>query len=176
MNDELSPSERDAFEALSRERAASRVLEERVVGALRREGLVREPRTARAPVWAWRLMPAMAAGLLLFAGGVMVGTRLNPAGPGVPAGPLAGGDRATRLQQSGERYLAELAALSRTDDSTRSPERTRGSQVASRILRQAAQEVARLDPSDPLAGRINGGGELADAAVASSEGTHIVWY
>lgn len=175
MSDELSPSERDAYEALPREREASRLLEERVVGALRREGLLRAPRAARVPVWSWRLMPAMAAGLLLFAGGVFVGTRLDGASP-VPAGPMAAGDRATRIEQSGQRYLAELSALSRGVDTTRSDERTRGSQVASRILRQAAQEVARLDPNDPLADRIVGGGEMADAALASNEGTHIVWY
>ncbi len=176
MNDELSPNERDAFEALPRERPAPRMLEERIVGALKRDGLLREPRTERAPWWSWRLMPAMAAGLLLFAGGVLVGTRMNPAATAVPAGTATATDRAARIEQGGQRYLAELTALSRTDDTTRSPERTRGSQVASRILRQAAQEVARLDPTDPLADRITGGGELADAAVASSEGTHIVWY
>ncbi len=86
------------------------------------------------------------------------------------------GDRATRIERSGTDYLAALVALSRTGDTTRSPERTRGRQAASRILRQAAQEVARLDPNDPLATRILDAGEAAGTELASNEATHIVWY
>ncbi len=180
MNDELNPNERDAFEALPRERQAPRALEERVLGALRREGLVRAPRAARPAWWSWRLVPAMAAGLALFAGGVVVGVRLEPTV--APRSSLtaasvgAGGDRAARIERSGSRYLDELTALSRATDTTQSPERARGRLAAGRILRQAAQEVARMDPNDPLAERILGGGELVSAQLANNEPTHFVWY
>lgn len=171
MNDELSPNERDAFASLPRERATPRALEERVVDALRREGLVREPRGARTPWWSWRLVPAMAAGLALFAGGVFVGVRLAP---GV-SGAVAKGDPATRIEQSGASYLGALSALERDADTTRSTGRDHAREVASRTLRQAAQQVARLDPNDPMATRILGTGEVA-AQVASNDATHFVWY
>jgi hypothetical protein len=173
-DDELNPNEREALEALPRERQAPRPLEERVVNALRREGLVRTPGAARPPWWSVRLAfaPAMAAGLLLFAGGVLLGARLAPPAA-APAG--AGADRATRIEQSGAHYLDALAALSRSSDTAQSVERSRGRQAAGRVLRQAAQEVVRLDPNDALAARILGRPDAADAQLASNDATHIVW-
>jgi hypothetical protein len=181
MNDELRPSERDAFEALPREHAAPRALEERVVGALRREGLVRAPRAERAPWWTWRLSfaPALAAGLLLFAGGVFVGARVAPTlGPQAhEAGPAAAAD----LEASGDAYLDALSAYSRSDDSSQAGGRDVARRSASRFLRLAAQEMARLDPDDPLAAAVLNSGPLASAEprgvdAANAEATHIVWY
>ena len=72
---ELTPEERAAFAALPRERAASRLMEERTVGELRRRGLLRR---ARRPRWM-----AAAAALALFAGGFGAGwaSRSDPSGP-----------------------------------------------------------------------------------------------
>jgi hypothetical protein len=83
-DDELTAEERARFSALPRERPPSAYLEERIVQALRRDGVVRAPwyrRTVTVPV-------AAAAGLLLFALGAAAGNaapwlspRAEPAAP-----------------------------------------------------------------------------------------------
>jgi hypothetical protein len=80
-----------------------------------------------------------------------------------------------RIERSGGDYVDALAALARLADTARSAESDRARASASRTLRQAAREVARLAPDDPIAERILGT-DLATAALASNEGTHIVWY
>jgi hypothetical protein len=177
MNDDLRPNERDAFEALPRERQTPRALEERVVGALRREGLLHAPRGERAPWWTWRLAfaPALAAGLLLFAGGVFVGARVAPSlgTPAREAGPAVAAD----LERSGADYLSALSAYSRSADTSQTGERARARASASRFLRLAAQEMARLDPSDPVAEAVLNSQPLASGVDAqTAEATHIVWY
>lgn len=78
FEDELSAEERRALEGLAREKAAPPLLEERVVGALRREGLLRPPnnlRGLRAP----RAGLAVAASLLFFVLGALAGARWGSA-------------------------------------------------------------------------------------------------
>jgi hypothetical protein len=74
-------------------------LQERVVESLRARALLRAPRSVLAPRWAWPV--AIAAGLLLFAGGWAVGRRTAPE-PG--AGPAAGLRHYTLLLYEGPRF------------------------------------------------------------------------
>lgn len=86
------PTEAGDPRRLERERDPPPELEDRVVAALHRRGLLTgEPRTDGAgPGWRHvRLALAMAAGLLLFAGGAWVGRNTAPAAP-VPAAALTG--------------------------------------------------------------------------------------
>lgn len=80
FDDELNGRERRAFDALAREREAPAALEERVVHALGREGLLRAPATTHAVAGSRRptlprLGLAVAASVALFALGVLVGAR-----------------------------------------------------------------------------------------------------
>lgn len=153
---ELSRDERAGFEALPRERAPSRILEERTVKALVDRGLIRSRRhrfALRAP-WA---AAAIAASLAFFVSGVVVGQWM---GSRQTANALAAlysdpTDRAAALVQS--TASAQRAALSDLVDAARSaqPEDVeRAREVAFAALWAAAAEIARLDPDDPAAARI----------------------
>jgi hypothetical protein len=67
--DDLTPSEREAFAALPREAPASDLLEERTVRALAARGWIRGRRRSRILAWGG----AAAACLLFFAGGFALG-------------------------------------------------------------------------------------------------------
>ena len=69
--DELTPSEREAFAALPREAEPSDLLEERTVRALRAAGLLGQRRPWRRPVFTWAA--AAAACLLFFVAGFAAG-------------------------------------------------------------------------------------------------------
>lgn len=74
FEDELSAEERRALDALAREKTPPPLLEERVVGALRREGMLRPAQNIRG-LRARRTGLAVAASLLLFALGALAGAR-----------------------------------------------------------------------------------------------------
>ena len=65
-DDELTPEERAAMESLPRERDPDSALEERIVRALRAQGLLAPPATLRLvpPAWGW--LAAAAAADVLF--------------------------------------------------------------------------------------------------------------
>jgi hypothetical protein len=93
---ELTPRETDAYSRLARESEPPPALEERIVGALRNEGLLRS-RFAPSVRVSWPL--ALAAGLVLFAAGMVAGRVLAPrpqvggadAVVATPASPAPGG-------------------------------------------------------------------------------------
>lgn len=82
--DELTPEEKRALGALAAGPEPPPGLEEAVVARLHADGLIGRPRRAAV---AWAI--AAAAGLALFALGVAVGARREPAGSS-PAGPALG--------------------------------------------------------------------------------------
>jgi len=75
----LTPEEESALRELARGPTPRTEVEDRVVAALRRRGLLGRPRRR----FGWRLTVAAAAAVLLFAGGYLVGRR-SVAGTGVP--------------------------------------------------------------------------------------------
>jgi hypothetical protein len=160
-HDELTPAERRAFEQLPRERSPRATLEERVVGALRRRGLLPIPLAATSPrrhALPW-LVGAVAASLALFAGGFAagqyVGARNGAAAviSGVQAHASAT-QVAAHAERAGALYVAALAALNQVTDSTDPAARARARQVAVNALGAAATEVAELAPDDPLAAAV----------------------
>ncbi|MDP2471239.1 MAG: hypothetical protein Q8W46_10250 [Candidatus Palauibacterales bacterium] len=163
---ELTAAEREALDALPREREPGRLLEERTVRTLRDEGLLasgpgRRVESAsdsgmstRRP-W-WRSAAAIAAGIALFAGGLSVGQVL---GARQTADALqtvfVGRDArlASEVQRTGSDYVAALAALSEVDFQ-QPADSGQALEVALTALWAAANEIVRLAPDDPLTARI----------------------
>lgn len=162
----LKPEEEAALAALPRERAPSRMLEERTVRALRQRGLLREPR--RAPITAaWRAA-GIAAALALFAGGTAFGQWL---GGRQTAAAIAAVERtdalaaALEVQVAGTAWLDAMAALVDATDGA-DPEAVRQArEVALAVYRGATEEIQRLQ--EPESG----------AAADSVSGVrHVVWF
>jgi hypothetical protein len=152
----LTDEERDALRALPREMIPPATLEDRVVGTLRREGLLHSaPRGIRVSAWprrasAW--VAAAAAAVALFASGMVVGQRsATRTVAGAMAARLSGDPaaQAAQVQEAGSDYvravahLADLAA--KGDPGAVAP----GREAARVALHAAALELARLSPDDP---------------------------
>jgi len=160
-HDELTPAERRAFEALSREADAPRGLEDRTVALLQARGVLAVPfRPVRAAPRYWQpawLVGAIAASLALFATGFAFGQYLGARTATIAAAVGLGGSIAERTQhveRTGSDYVAALAALSQSRDTNDVAGRQQATQTALSALGAAAQEVARLAPEDPLAAAV----------------------
>ncbi len=161
-DDELTPGERRAFEALPRERAPRAELEAKVVAALQRRGLLAIPLTGRAGgrrLLAPWLVGAVAASLALFAGGFAAGQYFGQRSGAAAAisGVRASGSAAqvaAHVERAGTMYVAALVALNQLSDSADAPTRAKARQAALTALGAAAEEVAHLAPSDPLAAAV----------------------
>ena len=156
MDDELTPDEREMFAALPRERDPGRLLEERTVRALRDRGLVHAPGKPRRvirfhPGW---LTGAVAAGLALFLGGLTTGQYLATRNMGEVVAAVQAHDQkqaAQLVQQTGSAYVQALATLSQVSNTTAGAQGQQGREVASSMLRAAADELVRMNPNDPVA-------------------------
>jgi hypothetical protein len=139
---ELTPEEKMAFQKLPREATPSRILEERVVGALREEGilwvgseavgsgdpggsdggggLVRGEGQGRARfggVWLrpWMAVAAVAASLALFTSGIVLGQWMGTRSAAQAFLAVREQDAtqlAMTIQEAGSQYVSALAALS----------------------------------------------------------------
>ena len=156
MDDELTPDERALFAALPRERDPGRLLEERTVRALRDRGVVHAPGKPRRvirfrPGW---MTGAVAAGLALFLGGLTTGQYLATRNMGQVVAAVQAHDQrqaAQLVQQTGSAYIQALATLSQVSNTTAGAQGQQGREVASSMLRAAADEVVRMNPNDPVA-------------------------
>ncbi|HVG46230.1 MAG TPA: hypothetical protein VM890_15915 [Longimicrobium sp.] len=156
MDDELTADEREMFAALPREREPGRLLEERTVRALRDRGLVHAPGKPRRvirfhPGW---LTGAVAAGLALFLGGLATGQYLATRNMGQVVAAVQAHDQkqaAQLVQQTGSAYVQALATLSQVSNTTAGAQGQQGREVASSMLRAAADELVRMNPNDPVA-------------------------
>ena len=161
---ELTAEEKQALDALPREREPGRMLEERTVRALREEGLLATEaahagRTravdARRRPW-WRSAAAIAAGLALFAGGLSVGQMLGARQTADAfQSVFEDGDvlLAAQVQRAGSDYVAALAALPAADGGAIA-DTSQALEVALTALWAAANEIVRLAPDDPVTARI----------------------
>lgn len=181
---ELTPAERAAFAALSREREPGRLLEERTVRSLREEGLLSKPEDARRVRFpaAW-MAAAAAACIALFAGGFALGQWQGARSMGeLAAGIQAETSRqaALQVQQTGSAYVSAMARLTATSDTASPQARQQAREVAQQILRAAADEVIRLSPDDPLASAILAGMDRArqqQARPTPADSTRsLVWF
>jgi hypothetical protein len=147
--DHLTPEERTGLGALPRERAPGRLLEARVVGALRARGVLR--RRGPAPTW---LAAGLAAALALFAGGFAAGQwtlSRRVADSLRDARVLSAREAAEAVQRTGSAYIAALAVLGQHADSASRPAVREGREAAFAALAAAAAQLSDLDPNDPVA-------------------------
>jgi hypothetical protein len=162
---ELTPEERMAFRSLPREADASELLEERVVHALRAEGILRPRGSAYPPPrWLrpWVIAGSMAASLALFAGGMALGQWLGTRSTSevfLAVREQDASQLALQIQEAGSAYVAALAALGelrgpgvgQSGERPLTPQASdfeQGQEVALRALYGAAYELARLTPED----------------------------
>jgi hypothetical protein len=187
MDDELTPDERERFAALPRERDPGRLLEERTVRALRERGLVHAPAKPRRvirfhPGW---LTGAVAAGIALFLGGLTTGQYLATRNMGEMVAVVQQHDQkqaALLVQQTGSAYVQALAKLSQASNTAAGAQGRQGREVASSMLRAAADELVRMNPNDPVATGIlaafdRAGVQRRDAARPDTAGKQrVVWF
>ena len=187
MNDpeDLTPVERRALEALARERAPRPELEDRVVAALQRRGLLAIPlavRAGRRHLVPW-LVGAVAASLALFAGGFAAGQFLGArsgaaaAISGVQASRGSAAEVAAHVERAGTLYVAALVALNQLNDSADAPTRAKARQAALAALGAVAGEVAHLAPDDPLAAAVlRGMSERSQEQRPAPSTRSVVWF
>ena len=168
----------DAMRLLPREREPGGLLEERTVRSLRERGVLNGGGRRIGRVW-WAA--GVAASLALFASGVATGQWI---GTRTASEVMVAQQQATLeeasvlLERTGEAYVSALAQLAETnaDRSENSPARA----VALRVLHQAANEVVRLAPNDPVATKILQGFDRAAVQPTPGEPRErrrqIVWY
>jgi len=187
MESELTPAERELFAALPREREPGRLLEERTVRALRERGLLHERtpavegrrRVLRFPA-AW-ISGAIAAGLALFLGGLATGQYLGQRHATEMVSQVQARDAQTAallVQQTGTAYVQALSKL--TADTTGGANR-QGREVAQQMLKQAADEVVRMNPNDQVASGILAAFDRAGANRPAARGDtasnqRVVWF
>jgi hypothetical protein len=175
---ELTPEEKMALEKLPREAEPSRILEERIVRSLREEGVLgrrdggggRDVAPKRQGTWIrpWMVAGSVAASLVLFASGVLLGHRMgaeSTAQAFIAVRDQDAAQLASRIQEAGSAYVSALAALSdlRPDGAAGgdrgvdlpgggslqlASDLQQGNEVAFGALYGAAYELARLNPDD----------------------------
>ncbi len=180
-DEDLTAAEREAFEALPREAMPSRLLEERVVSELRARGLLGVARARRL----WGRLPiaaAAAAGLALFASGLALGQWLgarHTAGAMLALQRQDAASTAAAVQRTGSAYLSALGALAQASASSDPQEVARARAAAQQVLHEAANEMVRLAPDDPVSAQILQGLERAriEAASTRPDGRQrLVWF
>ena len=181
-DEELTAAEREAFEALPREAMPGRLLEERVVSELRGRGLL-GARRARRPFWGrLQIGAAAAAAIALFASGLAVGQWLGARHTANAMLAIQRQDEAhaaAAVQRTGSAYLSALGALAQASASSDPQEVARAREAAQSVLHEAANEMVRLAPDDPVSAQILKGLERArvQAAPASTDGKQrLVWF
>ncbi len=180
-NQELTERERVEFAALPRERDPGRLIEERTVAALRKEGLIgRRFRTRwyrRAPLVA----AGLAASIALFASGAVVGQWLGSRTVAVSvaaANHQTAMQAAAAVQRAGSAYVLALAALTQVADTTDNPAVAQGREAALTALYAAVRELVLLAPEDPLSVTLRQELERAQAGGEPSlrQVTNLVWF
>jgi hypothetical protein len=168
----------EAVRALARERAASALLEERTVRALRTAGVLS---SGAQPAARWWWAAATAAGIALFASGAAVGQWL---GMRQTAHALALQQQASMeemaalVERTGGAYVDVLARLAETPAGE--VENGEARAAALQVLHQAANEMVRLVPNDPVSVKILQGLDHAALQARPSGGREsrrqIMWF
>ena len=187
--DELTPGERRAFDALPREQPPPPSLEERTVAMLRTHGHLATPIGAAPSQRRWGpglrwsapwIAGAAAAALAIFASGVAVGQYVGTRNAALVIDANARGSAAElagHVQRAGSLYVAALASLSQLPDSGSQVARDSARIVALRVLGEAAQEIALLAPDDPLAVAVlRGLNQRNRDQVPTVPSRSVVWY
>jgi len=161
-------------------RLPSPVLEERTVRELRGRGLLKRKRSISN---AW-LAGSIAASMALFATGVVVGQYLGTRSAVSVVAEMQSmndpGTAAAHVQQTGTAYVQALASLV-DQGQPGGPEASQAREVALTALHEAANEIVRLAPNDPVAAKILQGIEQEKRQKPSGSGRpdadrQIVWF
>lgn len=183
-DDEWTQEERAAMEALPRERPPDRALEERVVRALREEGLLERPAVLRftLPSRGW-IAAAAAAAVVIFAGGFVLGGWLESRHTTQVVMDMHQRDAAeaaAMVQRTGSAYVSALSALASYAGKARPQELAPAREAAVNALHAAANQMVRLMPEDPVAVNILQGMARASHSdsleTASAEPRRVVWF
>jgi hypothetical protein len=138
-DNELSNHESELFAALPRESAPDPVATDRLLRAMRHDGMLRPPQRFSP---AARIALQLAAGLVLFVGGAFAGSRYamrNSLETALQRQDLTVVDRILLLQRAGSAYITAAdayAGATKQADST-------AIEVANQVLRGAASAVVR---------------------------------
>ena len=182
-DDDLTPEERAAMESLPRERPPDRALEERVVRALRAQGLLERPATIRFSIPPMGWLAAAAASVMLFAGGFALGSWLEARHTTRVVLDMHQRDAAQAaalVQKTGSAYVSALAALASVARDKHPQELAPAREAAVNALYAAASQMVRLVPEEPVAVDILQG--MARAArgdsleTAAEEPRRVVWF
>jgi hypothetical protein len=181
MNDEFDREWEEKLmshaSVLPPETMPSAVLEERTVRELRKRGLLRKRRMLPA---AW-LYGAIAASFALFVTGVVfgqyLGTRNTVSALARSQDPAAA---AAAVQQTGTAYVRALEVLVNSAQQNRGQDAGQARDVALAALHQAANEIVRLAPNDPVVAKILQGIEQERRQTQTRNGRsnerQIVWF
>jgi hypothetical protein len=166
---------------LPTEAMPSALLEERTVRELRARGLLRRKRFVHT---AW-LVGSVAASLALFATGVVVGQYLGTRNTVEMIAQIQprtdAASATTQVQVTGTAYVQALEALVNAAQLNRGQaDSSQARQVALTALHQAANEVVRLAPNDPVVAKILQGIEQEKKQSQTRNGRsnerQIVWF
>jgi hypothetical protein len=173
-DDELTPYEKKALQSLPKERMPRATLEERVVRALHRRGVLHPRKKRYFELTSLRLAAAVAACLILAVSGFALG-RWSASPEVSPAGTtLQTTDDlsvAASLQQAGTAYVLALENLASLAASSGNGELRQGREVALTTLYTATDQVTRIVPGNYLAAQLLQAIELSSGA-KTSEGTN----
>jgi len=182
-DEELTPEERAAMDALPRERPPDRALEERTVRALRAQGLLERPAVLRLALPATGWLAAAAAAVVLFAGGFVLGAWLESRHTTqvvLDMHQRDAADAAAMVQRTGSAYVSALSTLAAFAEKARPQELAPAREAAVNALHAAANQMVRLVPEEPVAVNILQG--MARAAhgdsleTAAAEPRRVVWF
>ena len=149
---ELTPEEQMAFQRLPRETESSRLLEERVVRALRSEGVLRSASHPGRWVRPWMLAASVAASLVLFASGLALGQWMGSRSTAQAFLAVREQDAtqvALRIQEAGSAYVSALASLAELREPNGVGQLVQSREIALGSLYGAVFELARVAPDDP---------------------------
>jgi len=168
-----------ALGTLPREAESGTMLEERTVQLLRAQGLLTNARRQQQPRW-W-IGAAAAAAIALFATGMAtgqwLGARQTAAALAAQQASIEG--MSSLVQSTGDAYVSALARLAENNGAPGAPGSAEARDVALQVLHQAANEVVRLAPNDPVAVRILQGLDHATTQQPSSAREprrQIIWF
>ncbi|UCF39847.1 MAG: hypothetical protein JSW43_08875 [Gemmatimonadota bacterium] len=148
----LSPEFRRAMEGLPREREPSAGLEDRTVQALRQRGLVAPSWSSRPRRPVWLSWVGVAAALVIFAAGTLLGHRLGSSSAVVVLAPAPDGDpreTAAYVQRTGSAHAAAIRNLAAAVQSAEVQDVDLAREVSLAALRASLEALTRLDPNDP---------------------------
>lgn len=170
----------DYARELPADKMPSALLEERTVRALRKRGVLRRK---RAVPTAW-LVGSVAASLALFATGVVVGQYLGTRSTVSAIAQVQGRPDAAvataQVQETGTAYVEALSRLVTASHQGQNGQvNPQAREVALTALHEAANEVVRLAPNDPVVAKILQGIEQERTQSQPRNGRaqrQIVWF